>query len=421
MDPASTGGTLKYGLSDQFQNYRGSQSYQDMRVSGNSRMVLGDVYHGPVTLESAYSTTRDAEDSDTDTDSFEGMPEGWNAAQSPENDTYYVSPINPDSGAGTTTRIKPMPGWAPADVSFREELERTFKAALQPEPERLDRANAGEHSPTTPGEDYYARVEACASRLGALWPRKEDMFPPENHGSTRCSVFTEGSAVTWDEYDPAEAAARAVEALVNAMKEEKDTICIIENVNGRWMEALGAAAELDIPVEFFAGHASKSAWYPDRQGTHIPAMDDIVERALPLGRRILRKKKEDSVKKIINTLCEASVVVKTSVDNWMLYGVTSHEINHAASCVAECASVLGRLKETATSAGRSADSTSPKSDPISARALHRQMADLEFLRLRRFFNLDAAYYFEQHVPSNKTNQPREVTSSYLARNIEPLP
>jgi hypothetical protein len=164
MDTLSTR-NLPYSSVDQFQN---------IRVSDNGFNIGCDVMvrlHSPV-----YHNIRDEEGSDTDTDSLEGMPEGWHAAQSPENDTYYVSPINPDTGAWMTTWIKPMPGWAPADVSFREELERKFKAALQPGSEKLNRANAGEPSPTTPGEGYYAKIEACASRLGALWPSKKDMF-----------------------------------------------------------------------------------------------------------------------------------------------------------------------------------------------------------------------------------------------------
>ena len=87
---------------------------------------------------------------------------------------------------------------------------------------------------------------------------------------------------------------------------------IIDNVNGHWIQALSAATELDIPSDFFAKQASSRIRHPVRQGTYLPAMDDIVARALPLGRRIARKKKEDSVKKIINTLWEASEVVKTA-------------------------------------------------------------------------------------------------------------
>jgi hypothetical protein len=372
---------------------------------------LGDQIH----YNHVYSTIRDAEDSDTDTDSLEGTPEGWDVAQSPENDIYYVRPINPESGTRATTWIKLMFGWAAAGLPFRKELESTFRSALQPEFERLNGANVDENLPTAPGQDYYARVEARARRLDADWPSREKMLPPSEFGPSRCSIFTEGIAIVVDEQNPS----NAVGALVRAAKERKDSICIIENANGHWMEALGSVAELDIPSEFFAGHASRNTWYSVRQGTYIPTMDDIVERALPLGRRIMRKKKEDSVKKIINTLCEASVVVKTSVDNWMLYGVTSHELNRAASCVAECTSVLHKLKETATSVGRSTNRTSPKSEPISAKALNRQMADLEFLQLRRFFNLYANYEFEEHVPSHK--ELRQVTSSFFARNTRQVP
>ena len=113
----------------------------------------------------SYHINRDEGESDTDIDSFEGMPEGWHAAQSPENDTYYVSPITPGSGGGTTTWIKPMLSWAPADVSFREELAKTFKVAIQPEPGRSDCVNVHDSSSAKTGQDYYAGVEARASRL----------------------------------------------------------------------------------------------------------------------------------------------------------------------------------------------------------------------------------------------------------------
>lgn len=133
------------------------------------------------------------------------------------------------------------------------------------------------------------------------------------------------------------------------------------------------------------------------------------------------------MKKIINTLCEASVVVKTSVENWMLCGVTSHELERAASFMSECNSVVVKLKEAAISVSRSvtisvsssANKNRPKSKPISARALHRHMSDLEFLRLRRFFNLYATYEFQEHVPSNK--ELRQVTSSFFARDARQLP
>ena len=408
MEPLSTRAALHSDSGDPFRGYHGVE-YQVGPSSG--RVHLGDTVH----YHNVYSTPREAEGSDTDTESFEGMPEGWDAAQSPENDTYYVRPINPESGTRATTWIKPMLGWATADMSFREELTKTFREALQPEFERMDGENVDGTSPTNPGQDYYAEIEASATRLGHWWPLKREMFPPPSTGIGRCSIYTEGIAVLVDEKIPS----RAVETLVHALKEKKDSICIIENVNGDWMQALGATPELDIPTEFFARQASSHTEYSVRQGPYIPAMDDIVERALPLGRRILRKKREDSIKKIINTLCEASVVVKTSVDNWMLYGVTSHEIDRAASCVAECTSVLNKLKETATSVGRSADSNSPKSDPISARALHRQMADLEFLRLRRFYNLYANYEFEEHIPSNK--HLKSITSSYFTRSTRRVP
>lgn len=359
---------------------------------------------------SAYGTLRHTEESDTENGPEDGMPEGWDAARSAENDLYYVSPSSQGSGIRTTTWTKPMLGWTPADASFKEELEKTFKAALQPESEVLAGDDVHAPSPTTAGQDYYARVEACASRINRAWPSRDAVFPEEKAGQSRCSIFTEGTAVIVDEESPSIVTNR----LVQTMKEKKDSICIIENVNGHWIQALGAASELDIPHEFFVRQASSHTTQPVRQGTYIPSVDDIIERALPLGRRILRKKKEDSVKKIINTLCEASVVVKTSVDNWMLYGVSSHELNRAASCVAECKSVLGKLKETATSVDRSASKNSPKSEPISARALHRQMADLEFLRLRRFFNLYATHEFEEHIPSKK--ELRQVTTPFFARD-----
>ena len=46
--------------------------------------------------------------------------------------------------------------------------------------------------------------------------------------------------------------------------------------------------------------------------------------------------------------------------------------------------------------------------------LSRQMADLEFLRLRRFFNLYATHEFEEHIPSKK--ELRQVTTPFFARD-----
>lgn len=370
--------------------------------------------HSWIHASGGYNTTRATEESDPETDPKEGMSDGWGIVQSPDEDPYYVRPVGPGSGTGTTTWIKPMLGCARADRSFRKELEKMFKPVLQPEPERSEGASVPGLSSTSAGQDYYARVEARASRINAAWPSRDVMFPAGNTGQSRCSIFTEGTAVMMDEELPS----KAVHRLVRIMKEGKDSICIIEDVNGHWIQALGAAPELAIPCEFFAGQASSHTRQPVRQGTYIPSMDDIIERALTRGSRILRKKNEESVNEIIHTLCEASVVVKTSVDNWMLNSVNSREINRAAACLAECKSVSDKLKEIATSVGRPADEKNPNSELISARALHWQMSDLEFLRLRRFFNLYATHEFEEHLPSDK--QPGQTETSFFARNTQQI-
>jgi hypothetical protein len=97
------------------------------------------------------------------------------------------------------------------------------------------------------------------------------------------------------------------------------------------------------------------------------------------------------VKKIIETLSGTRECVKTSVDNWIMCGVTEEELDRVASCVAECTSTLDKLKGKASAKFRSVSVGGSKIDPISfsGRALHRQMDNLDFLRLRRYFNLSA--------------------------------
>lgn len=157
MDPLSTGSTPQSGSDERFY-YKSHMSYHGIQSKGNARMYYGNVSIG--------HPNRDAEESDSDTDSQEDMPALWHAAQSPEHDPFYVSPVNPDSGTRKTTWIKPMLDWAPADVSSRDELIETFRAAIQPEFERMDGENVDGTSPTNPGQDYYA--DDFREDLGAL-------------------------------------------------------------------------------------------------------------------------------------------------------------------------------------------------------------------------------------------------------------
>ena len=190
--------------------------YKYLRASQYAQAHQGDVY----------TTSRGAEESDSEPDSQKGMPEGWQVAKSPENDLYYVSPASPaspashGSGIRTTTWIKPMDCWATADASFREELKETFKAVLQPESERL--------TTTAACQDYYDSVKARAQHISTACPSRDVMFPQPSTGQSRCRIFTEGNPVIMDGETPS----TAVNKLVDLMKQKKDSICILENFNG---------------------------------------------------------------------------------------------------------------------------------------------------------------------------------------------
>jgi hypothetical protein len=117
-------------------------------------------------------------------------------------------------------------------------------------------------------------------------------------------------------------------------------------------------------------------------------MDDIIQRALSMERTLERRKSDAPLRKIITLLLGANLAVKASVEGWGLCGVTSHEVDRVASCIAECEKMVNSLKHQTKSRSKSSEEGSPN-DAYPIHALRRQMRDLEFLRLRRYFNLKA--------------------------------
>jgi hypothetical protein len=233
------------------------------------------------------------------------------------------------------------------------------------------------------------------------------MAARKHSNKSRCSIFTGGRSIIPENLGPADAVGR----LLEERQKNEDSICIIENIDGGWIDALHAASELNLPSEFFARHTSNVASRPARQGTYIPLMDDLVQRAIPLGKRIQKKKAEDSVKKIIDTLSETRECVKTSVGNWVMCGVTEEELDRVASCVAECTSTLDKLKGKASEKSRPASVSKPIS--LSARPLRRQLENLDFLRLRRYFNLSAIGTRIEHTKGLLSVEQENTHVSYI--------
>jgi hypothetical protein len=358
--------------------------YSGIQANKSTRLHAGNIVSRHI--NNYTYTERFDDDSDTEPEE-RGLPEGWDATKSQDGETYYVSPISSTSGNGMTTWVKPMHGLAHADASIRKELGRLFSDLLSPELVRSSNTAGQEAATLSTSPRSDAEGEANLRHIDTVTSNNARMATRKRSNKSRCSIFTEGKSIIPENLEPADAVGR----LLEEQRKNEDSICIIENIDGGWIDALHAASELNLPSEFFARHTSSVASRPARQGTYIPLMDDLVQRAIPLGKRIQKKKAEDSVKKIIDTLSETRECVKTSVDNWVMCGVTEEELDRVASCVAECTSTLDKLKGKASAKFRSASVGSSKIDPISfsGRALHRQMDNLDFLRLRRYFNLSA--------------------------------
>lgn len=138
-----------------------------------------------------------------------------------------------------------------------------------------------------------------------------------------------------------------------------------------------------------------------------------MESALSLGLSLQRKKREESMKKFIDTLCKVNISVKTTVENWNLRGASERELDCVSKCVAECDSVLSSLKDKAAS---SSSDNSQDHKSVSVQALRRQMMDLEFLRLRRFFNLFATIEYDEHVP--RDGALGSPTTTFFERRLD---
>jgi hypothetical protein len=382
---------------------RRKQEYSSIQATNRGRVHYGDNYVIPY-------NHRERSDYDSDTDpEEEGLPEGWDAAKSQDGETYYVSPISSISGNGTTTWVKPMHGLAHADASIRRELGRLFSDVLSPE--LVHSSNTAGHEAATLGMSPRSDVEVGDNMRHIDPVSSDDGTNNRKHNKkSRCSIFTEGKSVTPENLEPTDAVGR----LLEERRKNEDSICIIENIDGDLIRALHAASELNLPREFFARHTGSVVSQPARQGTYIPLMDDLVQRAIPLGKRIQKKKAEESVKKIIDTLSETRECVKTSVDNWVMCGVTEEELDRVASCVAECTSTLDKLKGKASETGRPASVSKPIS--LSARPLHRQMDNLDFLRHWRYFNLSAIGTRIEHTKGLLSVEQENTHVSYIRVN-----
>lgn len=370
--------------------------FAQMKASGSARTHIGDTHYINNYVSSGHfphQFPKDQDDSDSDTQ--ESLPPGWEAAESHEGDVYYVKKDGFVRNSGTTTWVKPMDGMADADVDLRKDLEERFAAVLQPEPTTHWSSNS---HVSTDSETWFHDQVASRAGNSDKWPGSPVSTDSVARNS-RCSLYTEGMCI-WEHKEPLE----AVRSLIDLLGKETDSICIVENINEEWIQALGAARGLELPYDFFLRQANNTrVSRAFGQNSYVSSMDDIVQRALSLQTSLQRRKKEESMKKVIETLCLASIAVKTSVENWVLCGTSHKEIDCVTACVAECDRILARLKEEAASKTRTTFSQPKPHDnsdrgSISVRALRRQMMNLDFVRLRRFFNLYATYEFEEHVP-----------------------
>ncbi|KAM0723226.1 hypothetical protein Q7P37_001426 [Cladosporium fusiforme] len=307
---------------------------------------------------------------------LESLPSNWHLAESGERH-YYV-----DLDAQTTTWVRPVPSLAEGEEDFVAKLETDFGALREGELKAVER-------PDTPqGQYFYGLVANRAREAKVNWPRSQ---PCEATRETRCSIFVKGKPVPINGHSSAD----AIKILDSNWQRKEDCVCIIENINDGWIEALGVVHSFGMPPEFFVGQASAKERREVVQNASISSMDDIIERALSLERSLEKKKKDDTVKEIIGALWQTSLIVKKSVESWGLCGVSSKQLYRVASCVAEYEQILTRLKNEAKSTGGSAKTSG--SDDMSVRKLRRQMRELEFLRHRRYFNLYVTYEYDEHI------------------------
>lgn len=386
------------------------REYQHIQLHGSGRVHLGDQFIHTHLLPSQVSQDLD----DSDTDFPESLPRGWESAESPDKDVYYAKAEELHPHIGRTTKIKPVANLADADTDVEQRLERKFQGALHPEAITTSRDDSSNGSK---GRErwFYDEIEMRARNAALEWPEKLAL---ENKAmsSSRCSIFTEGVPVNLpDDGNPT----RVVQMLLEGLGKGTDSICIIENLNDDWIQALGEVDELNLPYEFFVRHASPKAGTvetlrPLSKNAYVPHLDDIVERALSLGIGLERKKKVESMKKVVDTLCKAYMGMKTAVESWVLSGANQGDIRCVASCVAECDAILSELQKRA--ALKPADGASDQGPqlPVPVRGLRHQMMELESLRLRRYFNLYATCRYDDHVP---INQPvKDPKPTFLNRN-----
>lgn len=354
-------------------------TFQGVTISDNSRTHLGNVYTN-------YQSPADERDGES-----WRLPEHWAEAVSDER-RYYV-----DFDAHKTTWVRPSPDLTSGNANLRAKLETEFKAILKPEKKDGSSPSSSENA-TGAEPRFYQATGIRAKELDVLWP--DSMSEPcesTNQGIThcRCSIFTKGESIVVDGDQPLQ----AIQKIVGELSKRDDCVWIIENINDEWIQALGETNALDLPAEFFIGHASPRERKPAMQNASISSMDDIIERALSLERSLGKKKEDESVKEVIEALWGMSLIVKKSVESWGLCDVSTEELDRVASCVAECEQILTRLGieiKTASNSSKQLDSA----NVASVRALHRQMRDLDFLRYRRYFNLYATYEYEEHIPAD---------------------
>ena len=338
-------------------------------------MHYGHIYNNVTSIQNQIAD--DEYEDDEFLESVE-LPPDWIEAESDERD-YYV-----DATAGTTTWVKPVPGLAKADTGFREKLQREFSGIVQPDIEIA--ANMGSSRSTVSDERVFsAIVQSRVEEANVQWPNRGRVLSREGVNKCRCSIFTKGMSIPMNDDLPQV----AVQKLVGELEKNEDCVCIIENIDNDWIQALCQADELELPVQFFIKHASLDQRAPAVQSAALSLMDDIIQRALSMERTLERKKSNAPLRKIINLLLGANLAVKTSIEGWGLCGVTSYEIDRVASCIVECEKMLTSLKHQTRSKSQSSEEASPI-DTYPIQALRRQMRDLEFLRLRRCFNLKAA-------------------------------
>jgi hypothetical protein len=328
----------------------------------------------PIPFRNDYNVTsiqNQIADDDEDDEFMENhkLPQDWAEAASDERD-YYVDKVDK-----TTTWVKPVPELAKADPQFREELRKEFSGIVEPEIKIV--ANTGSSGSTARnGPTFVEIVKDRAKESGVEWPTRGGTLSQEGT-KCRCSIFTKGMPIPVNDQPGV-----AIQQLIRELNKGEDCVCIIENIDDDWIQALGQADEFNLPVEFFVRHYKRT---PAVQSTALSSMDDIIQRALFMERTLERRKNKEPLMKIINLLLRANLVVRASVEGWGLCGVTSYEIDRVASCIAECRRLLTILSVRQTEQQKNGSSN----DVNPNHALRRQMRDLEFLRLRRYFNLEA--------------------------------